>query len=276
MLPYNMVPRSRGTFLRSSDSRPYAGERASRLRRVLAQSRRLGDNAGMARDDSWARVLRVGALPILDEARPSGVLGWVPRVAPVVIQAAVGARHWAAGRRRRALAAWTSAAGYGLVAWGLGTEAPTPAEARENMQQNIQRLQREGVLPEPGTQAPAAARTPTPAARRLERHLARIVPLFRATDTPPFRLASTVVGMVLGVWWGLRWPRRLTVLAIAVEVPKAVIEVPWVARAVQRRRPRIAAGWALVAAGSVARLRAASAEPLRLQRARSGHYTDRA
>jgi hypothetical protein len=107
----------------------------------------------MARDDSWAQVLRVG-LPILDEARPSGMLGWVPRVAPVVTQAAVGAGHWAAGRQRRALAAWTSAAGYGLVAWGLGTEAPTPAEARQNMQQNIQRLQREGVLPKPG---PAAA-----------------------------------------------------------------------------------------------------------------------
>jgi hypothetical protein len=69
--------------------------------------------------------------------------------------------------------------------------------------------------------------------------------------------------MVIGVRWGLRWPRRLTVLAIAVEAPAAVIHVPWVARAVQRRRPRIAAGWALVVAGSVARLRAASAEPLR-------------
>jgi hypothetical protein len=216
----------------------------------------------MARDDSWAQVLRV-ALPILDEARPSGMLGWVPRVAPVVTQAAVGAGHWAAGRRRRALAAWTSAAGYGLVAWGLGTEAPTPAEARQNMQQNIQRLQREGVLRKPGTKAPAAAGTPTPAARRLERHLSRAAPFFRATDTPLYRLASTVVGMVIGVWWGLRWPRRLTVLAIAVEAPNAVIHVPWVARAVQRRRPRIAAGWALVAAGSAARLRAASAEPLR-------------
>jgi hypothetical protein len=150
----------------------------------LARTRRLGDNAGMARDDSWARVLRV-ALPILDEARPSGMLGWVPRAAPVVTQAVVGAGHWAAGRRRRALAAWTSAAGYGLVAWGLGTEAPTPAEARQNMQQNIQRLQREGVLREPGPKAPAAAGTPTPAARRLERHLARAAPLFRATDTPP-------------------------------------------------------------------------------------------
>jgi len=203
------------------------------------------------------------ALPILDEARPSGVLGWVPCVAPVVTQTAVGAGHWAAGRRRRALAAWTSAAGYGLVAWGLGTEAPTPAEARQNMQQNIQRLQREGVLREPGPKAQAAAGTPTPADRRLERYLSRVAPLFRATGTPQYKLASTVAGMVIGVWWGLRHPRRLTVLAIAVEAPKAVIEVPWVARAVQRRRPRIAAGWALVAAGSVARLRAAAAEPLR-------------
>jgi hypothetical protein len=228
----------------------------------LAHARRLGDNAGMAGDDSWAQVLRA-ALPILDGARPSGMLGWVPRVAPVVTQAAVGAGHWAAGRRRRALAAWTSAAGYGLVAWGLGTEAPTPAEVRQNMEQNIQRLQREGALPKPGTTAPAAARTPTPAARRLERHLSRVAPVFRYTDTPQYRLASTVAGMVIGVWWGLRWPRRRSVLAIAVEAPKAVITVPWVARAVQRRRPRIAAGYALVVAGSVARLRAASAEPLR-------------
>ena len=220
----------------------------------------------MARDDSWAQVLRA-ALPILDEARPAGMLGWVPIVAPVVTQAAVGAGHWAAGRRRRPLAAWTSAAGYGLVAWGLGTEAPTPAEARQNMQQNmqqnIQRLQREGRLRKPGPKAPAAARTPTPAARRLERHLSRIAPVFRYTDTPQYRLASTVAGMVIGVWWGLRHPRRLTVLAIASESYTVVFYVPWVARAVQRRRPRIAAGWALVMAGSVARLRAASAEPLR-------------
>ena len=216
----------------------------------------------MAGDDSWAQALRA-ALPILDGARPSGMLGWVPRVAPVVTQAAVGAGHWAAGRRRRALAAWTSAAGYGLVAWGLGTEAPTPAEVRENMEQNIQRLQREGALPKPGTTAPAAARTPTPAARRLERHLSRVAPVFRYTDTPQYRLASTVVGMVIGVWWGLRWPRRLTVLVIVLAAPNAVILVPWMARAVQRRRPRIAAGYVLVVAGSVARLRAASAEPLR-------------
>jgi len=207
------------------------------------------------------------ALPVLDGARPVGMLGWVGPVAPVVTRVAVGAGHWAAGRRRRALAAWTSAAGYGLVAWGLGTEAPTPAEARQNMEQNIQRLQREGLLPEPGPKAPAAARTPGPAGRRLERHfsrhISRYTAFFRAANTPLYRLAFTVVGMVLGVWWGMRWPRRLTVLAIAVVALNAVIQVPWLARAVQRRRPRIAAGWALVAAGSVARLRAAAAEPLR-------------
>ena len=150
------------------------------------------------------------------------MLGWVGPVAPVVTQAAVGAGHWAAGRRRRALAAWTSAAGYGLVAWGLGTEAPTPAEARQNMQQNIQRLQREGRLREPGTTAPAAAGTPASAARRLE----RVAPVFKATNTPQYRLASTAVGMVIGVWWGLRHPRRLTVLAIASESYTVVFYVP--------------------------------------------------
>ena len=169
----------------------------------------------MARDDSWAQVLRA-ALPILDEARPSGVLGWVPRVAPVVTQAVVGAGHWAAGRRRRALAAWTSAAGYGLVAWGLGTEAPTPAEARENMQQNIQRLQKGGPVARawhhgPRCRPDADTRGPPPRAPPIA-----VRPLFQeATNTPQYRLASTVAGMVIGVWWGLRHPRRLTVLAIA-------------------------------------------------------------
>jgi hypothetical protein len=71
------------------------------------------------------------------------------------------------------------------------------------------------------------------------------------------------MGVVLGVRWGLRNPRRLTVLAIAGEARNAVFFVLWVPRAVQRRRPRMVAGSALVVAGSVARLRAASAEPLR-------------
>ena len=197
----------------------------------------------MARDDSWAQALRVG-LPILDGTRPSGVLGWVPRVAPVVTQAAVGAGHWAAGRRQRALAAWASAAGLGLVAWGLGTESPTRAEADKNMEQQKDLLRRRGI------QVPAtAARTETSAARRrLENALEVLGPSNR---------------MVFGVRSGLRHPRRLTVLAIAGEAPMAVFYGLRVPRAVQRRRPRIAVGSALVVAGSVARLRAAAAEPLR-------------
>jgi hypothetical protein len=69
--------------------------------------------------------------------------------------------------------------------------------------------------------------------------------------------------MVIGVPWRLRHPRRLTVLAIVAEAEPIAFYVLRAARAVQRRRPRMAAGSALVAAGSVARLRAASAEPLR-------------
>src|SRR6516165_7816830 len=105
----------------------------------------------MARDDSGDRLLRrLVFMSLLDGIRPSGIPEWVSPVAPAVTQAAVGAGHWAAGRRQRALAAWTGAAGFGLVAWGLGTEAPTPAEARQNMEQNMQRLQREARLREPG------------------------------------------------------------------------------------------------------------------------------
>ena len=171
------------------------------------------------------RLLRVALCPFWTGSGPRGCSEWVPRVAPVVTQAAVGAGHWAAGRRRRALAAWASAAGFGLVAWGLGTEAPTPAEARQNMQQNFERLQREAVLREPGTKAPAAAGTQTPAARRLSA-IERLSPPFSGHGHPLYKLAFTVVGMVIGVWWGLRCPRRLTVLAIAGEAPNVVFHCP--------------------------------------------------
>jgi len=69
--------------------------------------------------------------------------------------------------------------------------------------------------------------------------------------------------MVTGVRSGLRHPQRLTVLAIVGEAPAVVFTILRAARAVQRRKPRIAVGSALVVAGWVARLRAASAEPLR-------------
>src|SRR6202023_349770 len=101
--------------------------------------------------------------------------------------------------------------------------------------------------------APAPAGTQTPAARRIDR-------FFR---TVRLDLVSPVVSVVIGVPWRLRHPRRLTVLAIAAEAEPIAFYVLRAARAVQRRRPRMAAGSALAAAGSVARLRAASAEPLR-------------
>jgi hypothetical protein len=195
----------------------------------------------MAGDDSGDRLLlRVALVSFLDGVRPAGIPEWVSPVAPVVTQAAVGAGHWAAGRRQRALAAWARAAGFALMAWGLGTEAPTRAEADQNIERQ------KDLLRERGIEVPATAGT-TPMARQLLRY------------APAFQVA----GIVLGVRSGLRRPRRLTVLAIADEAPSAVLYALRAARAVQRRRPRIAAGSALVAAGSVARLRAASAEPLR-------------
>jgi len=198
----------------------------------------------MARDDGMA-YLRWAALRFLDGGRPARTSGWVPLVTPVVTQAAAGAGHWAAGRRQRALAEWAGAAGFGLIAWGLGTEAPTAAEVQENFRRQLD------LMRKPGTPAPVPAGTETPAARRLSQFFRR------------WELVSPVVGMVIEVPWRLRHPRRLTVLAIAAEAPNAAYSVLRAARAVQRRRPRIAAGSALVAAGSVARLRAASAEPLR-------------
>ena len=199
-----------------------------------------GDNAGMARDNNRAQLQRVALLLVLDGTRPTGALEWVPGVAPVVTQAVVGAGHWAAGRRQRALAAWASAAGFGLVAWGLGAEAPSRAEVK-----GIRRQQRDRLL----TLNPKAATAETQ--------------VLTARQPSWLGVAATGIAMVTGVRPGLRHPQRLTVLAIAGEAPAVVFYVLRVARAVQRRKPRIAAGSALVVAGSVARLRAASVEPLR-------------
>jgi hypothetical protein len=197
-------------------------------------------------DDAEKAMLRLGCTSYLDGARPSTRLAWVNTVVPVVIQAAVGAGHWAAGRRQRALAEWTGAAGYGLVAWGLGTEAPTAAEFQQNFQQLLTNMVRER-----GTKAPAPAQAKTPAARRIERFFHW------------YGFVSPVVGVVISVPWRLRHPRRLTGFAIFNEAPNVAYGVLRAGRAVQRRRPRMAVGSALIAAGSVVRLRAASAEPLR-------------
>ena len=130
---------------------PWASASGWRQPGSLAHACRLDDNAGMAGDDSGDRLLRrLLLLGVLDGVRPSGIPGWVSPVVPVVTHAAVGAGHWAAGRRRRALAAWASAAGFALVAWGLGTETPTRAEWQENIEQHKD-LWRERGLEVPAT-----------------------------------------------------------------------------------------------------------------------------
>jgi len=200
----------------------------------------------MARDNTKARLQLQLALLAFDGTRPSGTLEWVSAAAPVVTQAAVGAGHWAAGRRHRALAAWAWAAGSALAAWGLGTEAPTRAEMVKNTRQHRDQLR------ELGTRLPPEA----PATAGPQAH-------------PPSAIANTVSAlascsqMTFGVRSGLRHPQRLTVGAIASETFCTAFYVLLAARAAQRHRPRIAVGRALSAAGSVARLRAASAEPLR-------------
>src|SRR5580693_9747628 len=104
----------------------------------------------MTRDNSKARLELLLALLAMDGIRPSGTLEWVSAAAPVVTQAAVGAGHWAAGRRQRALAAWACAAGSGLAAWGLGTKAPTRAEMVKNTQQHRDLLRKLGERLPPG------------------------------------------------------------------------------------------------------------------------------
>ena len=198
----------------------------------------------MARDKSNARLQLELVLLALDGTRPSGTLEWVSAAAPVVTQAAVGAGHWAAGRRQQALAAWASAAGSGLVAWGLGTEAPTRAEMVKNTRPHRDLLRTLGTRLPP--EAPATAGAQTHLSQRSQNALSALI----------------CAQIVFGVRSGLRHPRQLTAHAIASETFSTVTYVLVAARAVQRRRPRIAAGRALSAAGSLARLRAASAEPV--------------
>jgi hypothetical protein len=202
----------------------------------------------MARDNSKARLQLELILLAMDGTRPSGTLQWVSAAAPVVTQAAVGAGHWAAGRRQRALAAWASAAGSALAAWGLGTEAPTRAEMVKNTQPHRDLLRALGTRLPP--EAPATAGTQTHLSQRSQNALSALI------------CAQICAQIVFGVRSGLRHPRQLTAHGIASETFSTVTYVLVAARAVQRRRPRIAAGRALSAAGSLARLRAASAEPL--------------
>ena len=126
----------------------------------------------MARDNSKARVQLELLLLAMDGIRPAGTLAWASTAAPVVTQAAVGAGHWAAGRRQRALAAWASAAGSGLAAWGLGTEAPTRAEMVKNTQPHRDLLRTLGERLPP--EAPATAGTQTHLSQRSQNALSAL------------------------------------------------------------------------------------------------------
>jgi hypothetical protein len=133
------------------------------------------------------------------------------------------------------------------VAWSLGTEAPTRTEFEKTARQHRDLLRKLGAR-NLGPEEPAAAGTQTHARQRSLNAVSAL---------------ASCSQVVFGVRSGLRHPQRLTMGAIANKTFNTVTYVLRAARAVQRRRPRIAVGRALGAAGSVARLRAASAEPLR-------------
>ncbi|MGH9061453.1 MAG: hypothetical protein ACRDZY_18355 [Acidimicrobiales bacterium] len=74
--------------------------------------------------------------------------------------------------------------------------------------------------------------------------------------------ASPLAEVAVGVPWGLRHPRRLSVPTAVLGTWPAVLPAVWAMRGTQKHRPRMAIGGALAAGGWVARLWAASAEPL--------------
>ena len=100
-------------------------------------------------------------------------------------------RALAAGRRQRALAEWAGAAGFGLVAWGLCTEAPTGAEVLENLAAlgGMDDGQRRDFLRKLAAGAPATAATETPAARRVSRFF-RGSPCFPGSVDGPRRAVA--------------------------------------------------------------------------------------
>jgi hypothetical protein len=76
---------------------------------------------------------------------PRGRWNGCPRSFPLLPRPPSGPGTEPSGRRQRALAAWTSAAGSGLVAWGLGTKAPTRAEAQQNIELQKDLLRERGI-----------------------------------------------------------------------------------------------------------------------------------
>ncbi len=213
---------------------------------------RSGDNVGMGRNDSGDRLLGAAGVyaSVLDGTRPSGIPQWVSPVAPAVTQAAIGGKHWAAGRPTAGVGpegqrGWLRAGGVGP--WH---RSGRPGPRRKRTSSSKRTLMRK---------------------RGLEVRVSYRCPDGNLDDppadggTPWTSLGPSMQMKAPGVRSGLRRPppadgardrRHEAPLAVfyALRVPRA---------GQQRRRPRIAAASALVVAGAVARLRAASAEPLR-------------
>ncbi len=176
----------------------------------------------------------------------AGPRGQRPPPAPGGPVAVVGAGHSAAeGARRRALAAWAGAAGFGLVAWGLGAEAPTRAEADKNMEEQKELLRQRGA------QVPATVGTlnrsqPAIAARPGRRWVLGADGLRRAVGPAPAAAAE-------GARDRSAKPRP------SCSTPLRVLPGRAAAQAEDRRR--FSPGRSRIE--QLARLRAASAKPLR-------------
>ena len=230
----------------------HSGQRPFQARiRQLSRRTGAGENDDMTSDDTktvWAGCL----VALLDAGKPSDALGWYFRISPVVVQAAVGGGHWILGRHRRALAAWVTAAGLGTLAWGFATEAQTMAEVMLKLRQ--EHMENSGKM---NLDAETTSKTDERAVACQARR-GRLSWLER----PLLRFAFPLAGIPLEVWWELRHPRRLSVLAGAAKAPACAYFTLRAGRAIQRRRPRMALGSAGIVAGSAAQLWAASAEPL--------------
>ena len=192
----------------------------------LAHSRRLGDNAGMARDDSRApSLLRVALLPALGRGQALGDARMGIRCRP---------RCYPGRGRGRALGRLLLAAGPGRVGrrgW-LRADCVGPWHGSADPGR--------GGQEHPAEQGSVAERQLLPRSKHCWEMPSPLTARQRSRYAR-YDVAFSVVGMVLKMRYGLRHPRRLTVLAIADEAPDAVFYVLRVARAVQRRRPRMAA-----------------------------------
>ena len=162
---------------------------------------------------AWAQVLRRALCPFWTGAGPRGRADGCPLSLPSLPRPPPGP---GTGPPGAGSGPWRSGQALLASGWWRGALArkrrPRPRRDRTCREHPAAA---KGPVARAWHRGPGYRRTETPAARR---ELIAVLPLVRPW-VPPYRLASTVVGMVIGVPWRLRHPRRLTVLAIAIEAP---------------------------------------------------------